>query len=71
MMYFTWKGRIVGMMRQIKVCEDIVVTLHDDKAGKSIVVMRQYGTVGPVAVQVTKDEAFKLAYALMSLASEL
>ncbi len=60
------------MKRHVEIAEDIHATSYDDEGGKSIVVGRWSNESKRTNLfQCDKDEAFKLAYALMSLASEL
>ncbi len=65
--------------RNVRISSDLQASSYDDEHGKSIVihqtrvksVERNSTKVDNDLVQVTKEEAFKLAHALMSLASEL
>lgn len=55
--------------RHIDIADDLTITLYKDQTS-SIVMLQSQKSENHV-IQVTKEEAFKLAYALMSLASEL
>lgn len=62
--------------REIQVCESIQAASYNGECGvgikmyeKSVIIYQNHPET--TRIQINKEEAFRLAYALMSLASEL